>query len=169
MRHAWNATIALALQIAFAAPALANALPNGAQTPGALNPQVTQGTIGSTICKRAWLDTAQPSRAYLDAIKRQQLSRGPYAVPHARLQDYEEDHRVPIALGGAPWWSINLWPQPKAEARHKDELEKRLHHRVCAHEMSLQDAQAVFLGNWLADSGAARPPRAGGADPGKRR
>jgi hypothetical protein len=150
MRPAWNAVMLAALAAAIrAAPAVADALPNAAHTPGALNPQVTQRTIGSTICKRDWLDAVRPSRAYLDAIKGQQLARGPYAVAHARLQDYEEDHRLPIALGGAPWWSVNLWPQPKAEKKRKDELEERLHRRVCAHQMSLEDAQAVFLGNWL--------------------
>src|SRR5437763_2671658 len=29
-------------------------------TPGALNPRVTQGTIGRTICKRGWTSTVRP-------------------------------------------------------------------------------------------------------------
>jgi hypothetical protein len=40
-----------AVALLMATPALAqSALPNPASTPGALNPEVSQATIGSTIC-----------------------------------------------------------------------------------------------------------------------
>jgi hypothetical protein len=128
---------------------LPDGLPDPAQTPGALYyPQVTQSTIGHTICKPGWTDTVRPPQWYTDDLKRQQLARGPYAAPHARPHDFVEDNRVPLSLGGAPWWTLNLWPQPIAEAKRKDELEARLHKLVCAHRMSLSDAQDVFIGDW---------------------
>ena len=137
---------ALALILAFlATPSLAEALPDPIETPGALNPAVTQANIGETICRRGWTRTVRPPRDYTTTLKRQQLAHGPYAVWHARLRDYEEDHVVPLSLGGAPWDTRNLWPEPLDDARRKDEVEDRLQHLVCSHRMSLHDAQAIFL------------------------
>jgi hypothetical protein len=149
--HSMRGTALAALLVLASVPALAESHPDPAQTPGALYyPQVTQSNIDTTICKRGWTDTIRPPLWYTDDLKRQQLARGPYAASHTRLQDYEEDHRIPLALGGAPWWTLNLWPQPIAEAKRKHELEARLHKLVCSHRMSLRDAQAVFIGSyWL--------------------
>ena len=141
--------VALILLFAPAALAAAGAHPDAAETPGALFlPQVTQSTIAHTICRPGWLEETRPPRWYTEQIKRQQLARGPYARPHARAEDYREDHRIPLSLGGAPWWTINLWPQPIAEAKRKDELAARLHKLVCARRMSLRAAQDMFIGNY---------------------
>jgi hypothetical protein len=146
-----RAVALLALLLALSpASALAESLPDPGGTPGALNPAVTQVNIDETICRRGRTHTIRPPEKYTTTLKRQQLSSGPYAVPHARLRDYEEDHLVPLGLGGAPWDERDLWPQPLAEAQRKDELEGRLYHLVCAHRVTLRDAQAVFLGgDWL--------------------
>jgi hypothetical protein len=66
---------------------------------------------------------------------------------------YQLDHRVPLSLGGSNDES-NLWPEAAdtqpCNARAKDRLEDRIHAQVCSgkREMSLQDGQAVLLGDW---------------------
>ena len=54
---------------------------------------------------------------------------------------YELDHLIPIALGGAPSDVRNLWPEPWSAATVKDRLENRLHSLVCTHRMTLSEAQ----------------------------
>jgi hypothetical protein len=75
-------------------------LPDPARTPGAINPAVTQETIGSTICVRGWTRTIRPPGQYTSALKRQQIRDFGYA--DRRMSDYEEDHLVPLGLGGSP-------------------------------------------------------------------
>jgi hypothetical protein len=75
----------------------------------------------------------------------------PYFVFDARLRDFEEDHRVPLGLGGAPRNHRNLWPEPRHgqwNAESKDQLEDVIHDLVCRHEMPLEQGQAVFLADW---------------------
>jgi hypothetical protein len=86
------------LAIVAATPAVGQgALPDPARTPGALNPDVRQDTIGSTICVRGWTQTIRPQQRYTSALKRQQLRD--YGYPDRRVGDYEEDHLVPLVLG----------------------------------------------------------------------
>jgi hypothetical protein len=101
----------LATPAAWAQPAL----PDPARTPGALNPEVTQETIGATICVRGWTRTVRPPQQYTHALKRQQIREFGYA--DRKLGDYEEDHLVPLGLGGAPYDPRNLWPEPHARQR----------------------------------------------------
>ena len=103
-----------------------SALPDPTRTPGALNPEVTQATIGATICVKGWTRTVRPPQQYTSALKRQQIREFGYADRH--LGAYEEDHLVPLGLGGAPYDPRNLWPEPRATADGwnadvKDELE----------------------------------------------
>ncbi len=70
-----------------ATPALGQtALPDPARTPGALNPEVTETTIRSTICVRGWTQTIRPSQAYTSALKRDQIRAFGYA--DRRMNDY---------------------------------------------------------------------------------
>jgi hypothetical protein len=56
--------IAVVLTILATPAALAqSALPDRTRTPGALNPKVTQATIGTTICVRGWTQTVRPPQA----------------------------------------------------------------------------------------------------------
>jgi hypothetical protein len=150
MRSAAIGTLALALLVgaAFAAD-----VPDNRETPGALNPVVTQSNIEQTICRRGWTRTIRPPEKYTYRLKRAQLHRrsSPYFVADAYLRDFEEDHRVPLGLGGAPHEWRNLWPEPRHgewNAEKKDELEDVIHELVCRHEMTLEQGQAVFLGDW---------------------
>jgi hypothetical protein len=106
---------AVAVLLALTTPALAQtALPDPARTPGAINPEVTQATLGSTICRRGWTRTVRPPQAYTSALKRQQIREFGYA--DRRMGDYEEDHLIPLSLLGDPYNPRNLWPEPRTTA-----------------------------------------------------
>ncbi|MEI6648136.1 MAG: hypothetical protein WCO08_00705 [Actinomycetes bacterium] len=133
------------------AATLANGLPDSHLTPGALNPAVTQATIGSTICVAGWTKTVRPKASYTNALKRQQLSSGYNLGGDLDLRNYEEDHLVPLEIGGAPSDPKNLWPEPRHIARgasFKDKLENKLHLMICGGLISLKTARAVFQTNW---------------------
>jgi hypothetical protein len=98
-------------------------------------PRGNAGDNGITICVRGWTQTVRPPQAYTHALKRQQIREFGYADRH--LGAYEEDHLVPLGLGGAPYDPRNLWPEPRAttdgwNADVKDELEAVLVRRVCS-------------------------------------
>lgn len=75
------------------------------------------------------------------------------AATYAGLQPrhgYQRDHITPICLGGADT-EQNVAYEPLAEAHKKDRLEHFACRAVCNGEMSLPDAQAMFLGGgWKA-------------------
>lgn len=115
--------------------------------PGAINPAVTQDNIDSTICRTGWTATVRPDKAYTDNLKRQAIG------PQGKMGDYEEDHLIPLELGGHPTDPNNLWAQPwagKLGAHTKDKLENRLHDLVCAHKMVLKAAQDCIRVDWVA-------------------
>lgn len=122
-------------------------------TPGALNPNVTQATIGTTICVKGWTATVRPPVAYTDALKRaQKIAYGETAIPNAQL---EEDHLVNLGIGGAPSDPRNLWPEPRVSQQHlgagdKDKEEVALQRAVCASgsKLLLADAQAQIFAHW---------------------
>ena len=59
------------------------------------------------------------------------------------------DHLVPLELGGLDGCD-NLWPQPRAEAKRKDQLKNALQAHVCiCHDLTLKEAQDVIRANWL--------------------
>src|SRR4051794_32216428 len=48
-------------------------LPDPACTPGATNPDVTQGTIDATICVSGWTSTVRPPTSYTNPLKVRQI------------------------------------------------------------------------------------------------
>lgn len=126
-------------------------------TPGVINPAVTQENIGSTICRRGWTATIRPPPSYTNALKHQQLAELGYADRDPR--HYEEDHRLPLGVGGHPTDRRNLWPEPRSvtgrcelgryTAECKDQLEDVVHAAICDGRMSLAEGQAIFLGDWI--------------------
>jgi hypothetical protein len=110
-----------------------------------LNPDVTPATIRQTICVSGWTATVRPPSSYTTGLKRRQLPVG------ANLSAYEEDHLIPLELGGAPRNPVgddglpevagNLWAEPIDDARKKDKLENQLHGQVCAGTKTLAAAQ----------------------------
>ena len=105
---------------------------------GALNPVVTQATIKQTICVSGWTATIRPTSAYTTKLKAKQMKAR--HLP-GRPADYEEDHFIPLELGGAPTNPANLWPQPWPAARTKDHLETSLKSMVCAGTTTLAAAR----------------------------
>ena len=115
-------------------------------TPGALNPAVTQSTIGSTICVRGYTRTIRPSSSITGREK--VASLGSYGDP-VNPSAYEYDHLISLELGGAANDARNLWPEPGGSPNPKDSLENRLHSLVCSGQLTLFDAQKSIVTNWV--------------------
>jgi hypothetical protein len=111
-----------------------------------LNPAVTQATIDQTICVSGWTSTVRPPESYTEDLKRRQIAAE--GLPGG-LGEYEEDHRMPIGLGGAPSDPINLSPESPVSPNAKDGDESRLREQVCAGQQTLQQAQQQMVSTWL--------------------
>jgi hypothetical protein len=112
--------------------------------PGAVNPDVTPDNIATTICVRGWTQQVRPPMSYTEKLKRQAVKRD--------LSKYEEDHLIPLELGGAPADPNNLWPQVYAGAcgaRAKDKVERRLNGLVCSGKLGLREAQEAIRSDWV--------------------
>jgi hypothetical protein len=116
-------------------------LPNPKITPGVLNPKVRQSTIKMTMCKGGWTKTIRPPVSYTNTLKTQQMMQyGEAGSP----SEYEEDHFIPLELGGAPKNPKNLWPEPHSQSRLSDPLETKLKRQVCKGLMKLAKARAAI-------------------------
>jgi hypothetical protein len=132
--------VALVLRIEHrGGPAAGAVLANPVRTPGVLNPDVTQATIGSTICVSGWTRTVRPPVEYTNALKAKQMRA--YGETGA-LSSYQEDHLISLELGGHPTDPRNLWPEPYPRASAVDQVENELNAKVCSGSLSLGDAQA---------------------------
>jgi len=116
-------------------------LPDPKITPGRLNPGVRQSTIKKTICKSGWTKTIRPPVSYTNALKIQQMV---LYEETGSPSEYEEDHFIPLELGGAPRNPENLWPEPHSQSKLSDPLETQLKRRVCKHLMTLKKARATI-------------------------
>ncbi len=130
------------------------ARPNPHCTPGAVNPAVTQATIGSTICRPGWSSSVRPPESVTEPEKYGSIAA--YAAPGS-ASSYEYDHDVPLELGGAVNDPRNLWPEPDYAhpspsfyLNPKDHLEDALNRLVCDGAMSLARAQEAIASNWVA-------------------
>ncbi|MEI6811266.1 MAG: hypothetical protein WCK72_00645 [Actinomycetes bacterium] len=126
-------------------------MPIRSVTPGAINPNVTQSNIYSTICVSGWTATVRPSSSYTTALKIQQLQTTYSRYKDMNTSDFEEDHLVPLEVGGATDAKENLWPELYAGsngARMKDALENRLKALVCAGSLKLAVAQSAIATDW---------------------
>jgi hypothetical protein len=127
------------------------ARPDPRCTPGALNPAVTQASIGSTICRSGWTSSVRPPQSVTAPEKL--ASMGAYG--DGRLtSSFEYDHDVPLELGGAVNDPRNLWPEPDYPTRSgfylnpKDHLERALNRLVCGGQLSLAQAQRLIATDW---------------------
>jgi hypothetical protein len=125
-------------------------LPDPLCTPGVADPRVTQDNILTTVCISGYTRKVRPSTLYTNALKRRQIQA--YGYADTNLADYEEDHLIPLELGGHPTDPKNLWPEPLRDPAHpateKDGVENSLHDKVCAGLMTLAAAQAAIATNW---------------------
>lgn len=108
--------------------------------PGAYNHNVTQHSIGYTICVSGYTSRIRPSVDYTQALKKLQIKQLDYA--DTNIKHYEEDHLIPLELGGNPTSKKNLWPEPWYQADNSDPIENSLHRQVCNHEITLAGARA---------------------------
>lgn len=132
-------------------------LPDPNRTPGSINPNVTADNLATTICKSGWTSSIRPPKAYTSALKLAQIVE--YGYTDQSPSHYQEDHLVPLELGGAPRDPANLWPEPNEIALPdgtpvgsdaKDHLENALNRRVCSGTIALGDAQRLIAGDWIA-------------------
>jgi hypothetical protein len=119
-------------------------LPDPHCTPGTINGQVTQATIGDTICKSGWTKTIRPPTSVTNKLKKQ--IDAAYKLPVSTTG--ELDHLISLELGGAPSDPANLWVEPGKIPNPKDAVENKLHSAVCSGLVPLATAQQAFAGNW---------------------
>jgi hypothetical protein len=118
---------------------------------GALNADVTQSTIGQTICVPGYAKSVRPDTSYTNGVKR-------ILMEHARINPavasyYELDHIIPLALGGHPTDRRNLALQIREGengANRKDRIETKLHCLVCSGQVTLAKAQHEIASDWQA-------------------
>ena len=105
-------------------------LPRRDLTPGAIHPAATQDSLAETVCKVGWAKSIRPPSGYTSALKLAQIIEYGYADKNP--SHYQEDHLVPLELGGAPRDRRNLWPEPNTitlpdgtsiGSKEKDDLE----------------------------------------------
>jgi hypothetical protein len=127
--------------------------PDPARTPGATNPEITQENIHETICNPRWsTKSIRPEASYTNRLKVEQIAE--YGYSDSRVRDYEEDHFIPLELGGNPTDPRNLWPEPfetsipDGGAHAKDKVENYLHAEVCSGALTLDQAQHEISEDW---------------------
>lgn len=128
----------------------ASGLPNPSLTPGATDPRVTQENIHQTICQSGYTKTVRPTVSYTNKLKLQQMRE--YGYADADPRHFEEDHFIPLEIGGHPTDPHNLWPQPwtgEHNAHDKDKVENAMHRAVCVGKMTLKDAQEAIRKDWV--------------------
>ena len=72
-------------------------IPDHVRTPGAINPNVTQENIQTTVCVPGWTKTIRPSTSYTEELKKRQMRALwlPGTPP-----DYHEDHLPSVPIMG---------------------------------------------------------------------
>lgn len=131
------AAILLALSLS---PAIANDLP--------LNPTVSPDTIETTICVPGWTKTVRPQVSSTARIKRRLFEE--YGLPPELMGDFQLDHVIPLALGGAPSDPRNFQLMDQDEAERKDDVERCLARAVCNGKIGLEEARRVIWQDWKA-------------------
>jgi hypothetical protein len=127
--------------------------PDPTRTPGATNPEITPDNIRENICSPNWsTKLIRPPVGYTNRLKTKQIQE--YGEAGTNPRDYEEDHLIPLEIGGDPTDPRNLWPEPydtsipDGGARFKDKVENYLHKQVCAGDLTLDEAQREIVNDW---------------------
>lgn len=124
--------------------------PDSRTTPGAVDPNIRQSNIDTTICRPGYARGVRPPYAIMRQLKHDAMVR---EHPGQRYADFEFDHLIPISLGGALLDPRNTWLEPIAGQRGaytKDKIEYVLWVHVCRHEIPLATAQRAIAVNWIA-------------------
>ncbi len=134
--------------------------PDPTITPGAVNPAITQDTMGQTICNKSWHTGSVRDQSSSAAQKNKLYGLYHIAKPAnntGKDQTCELDHLISLELGGSDDLS-NIWPEcgPANVAlaqrffKEKDTVENYLHAKVCAETMTLDEAQSAISTDWYA-------------------
>jgi hypothetical protein len=121
-------------------------LPDPRCTPGAIR----SGVSLATICAFGYSTNVRPPESFTEALKLRQMRA--YGLPGSP-RDYEEDHLVPLSIGGAPRDPRNLWPEPRSgpnNAEQKDQLESWAARMACARRIPLARLQRDMASDWPA-------------------
>lgn len=119
-----------------------------ADTPGAIDPAITQANIETTICRPGYSRSVRPPYAVTGPFKRRLMD---LQHPGERMADYELDHLIPISLGGAPSDTRDFWLQSRhgqANAADKNVLAYVLWRLVCERRVLLRTAQQAISHDW---------------------
>ncbi|WP_329142653.1 hypothetical protein OIU91_03555 [Streptomyces sp. NBC_01456] len=128
-------------------------LPDSKCTPGATNPNVTPGTLKTTICRSGYTSGIRPPLSITSREKKANAaSYGYTGNPH----DSEYDHLVSLELGGDPNDARNLWVEPPSPGHRpgsgpnnpKDVVENRLKAAICTGKVELTKAQYAIAHDW---------------------
>ncbi|QWF85833.1 hypothetical protein HUW46_09313 [Amycolatopsis sp. CA-230715] len=87
--------------------------------------------------------------SYTNKLKAQGIKD--YGYTDTNMSDYEEDHFLPLELGGAPRDPKNLWPEPHDGDKNsysKDRVENAVKRAVCDGKATLAAAQHAMLTDW---------------------
>lgn len=126
-------------------------LPDPRCTPGAAR----SGVPLATICSYGYSRSVRPPESYTEPLKLRQMRAYGLTGPPS---DYEEDHLVPLSIGGAPRDPRNLWPELRtgpSNAEQKDHLETWAVRMACAQRIPLARLQHQIASDWIAPHHAA--------------
>ena len=121
--------------------------------------------LAATICRSGWSKSVRPPVAYTGTLKRTQIRE--YGYEDRDASHYQEDHLIPLSIGGAPRIRPNLGPEPltatlpdgtEVGAGTKDRFELYLHAAVCDGSVALRTAQRQMTDDWIAGWEAAGRP-----------
>ena len=108
------------------------------------------GVSLATICAFGYSPSIRPPESYTEPLKLAQMRA--YGLPGSPSA-YEEDHLVPLSIGGAPHDPRNLWPEPRSgpdNAEQKDQLETWTARMACAGRIPLSRLQQEMATDWTA-------------------
>ncbi|CAM5495279.1 MULTISPECIES: hypothetical protein [Streptomyces] len=123
-------------------------------TPGALNPDVTQATLKTTVCRTGGYTSKIRPPVSVTSVEKAANARS-YGYT-AGLHDAEYDHLVSLELGGDPNDARNLWVEPPSPGHTpgsgpnnpKDAVENKLHQSLCSGQITLDQAQQAIATDW---------------------
>lgn len=118
---------------------------------GVSNPEVTQETVGQTICVPGYAKAVRPPTNFTNRVKQVLLKRADR--DQAELSKYKLDYIVPLALGGHPRKLENFALKLRdgaSGAKRKNRIEAKLQCLVCSDQMTLADAQREISTDWQA-------------------
>jgi hypothetical protein len=130
-------------------------LPDPACTPGSVDTAVTDQDIATTVCRKGgYTSSVRPPESLTGPAKRKLLAA--YGIPESQIGNYELDHLIDLAAGGASDLR-NLWPEPNTFSQFhgsafvhndKDAVESYTFHAICAHKTTVTAVQNAMAGDW---------------------